>query len=170
MFETSPNRNHLHSLFVPEHTMSWPSALVSSQRAISALRGAASSAWRPSRSLHSRGGLAAAVPPPASGAEAIEAVGVDMEERSASGGVRGRVLTNVKPFSHFLTDTFGRQHNYLRISISERCNLRCRYCMPEEGVPLTPTDELLTLDEIVSLARVFVVSEAHTHCHHDRFL
>lgn len=106
--------------------------------------------------------MAAAVPPPTSAAEAIEAVGIDVGERGVGGGVRGRVLTNVKPFSHFLTDTFGRHHNYLRISISERCNLRCRYCMPEEGVPLTPTDELLTLDEIVALARVFVVSEAHT--------
>lgn len=36
-----------------------------------------------------------------------------------------------KPFSDFLTDTFNRQHDYLRISITERCNLRCLYCMPE---------------------------------------
>ena len=40
--------------------------------------------------------------------------------------------------SDFLTDTFGRHHNYLRISLTERCNLRCQYCMPEEGVDLTP--------------------------------
>jgi cyclic pyranopterin phosphate synthase len=39
-----------------------------------------------------------------------------------------------KPFSDFLTDTFNRQHDYLRISITERCNLRCLYCMPE-GAP-----------------------------------
>ncbi|KAI8145290.1 putative molybdopterin cofactor synthesis protein A [Fennellomyces sp. T-0311] len=56
----------------------------------------------------------------------------------------------------YLTDTFGRQHNYLRISLTERCNLRCTYCMPEEGVPLTPHDKLLTTDEILSLARLFV--------------
>jgi len=39
-----------------------------------------------------------------------------------------------------LTDTFGRSHKYLRISLTERCNLRCRYCMPEEGVDLPPDD------------------------------
>jgi len=59
------------------------------------------------------------------------------------------------PFSHFLTDTLGRQHDYLRISISERCNLRCSYCMPEEGVPLSPTPSLLSADEIIRLAGVF---------------
>jgi hypothetical protein len=69
-----------------------------------------------------------------------------------------RGVTEVKPFSHFLTDTFGREHDYLRISISERCNLRCRYCMPEEGVTLTPDDTLMSLDEVVQLASVFVVS------------
>ncbi|KAI7848772.1 hypothetical protein BDC45DRAFT_298691 [Circinella umbellata] len=53
-------------------------------------------------------------------------------------------------------DTFGRHHNYLRISLTERCNLRCTYCMPEEGVPLTSHDKLLTTDEILSLAQLFV--------------
>src|SRR5690606_5037105 len=42
-----------------------------------------------------------------------------------------RALRDAKPFSEFLTDTFNRQHDYLRISITERCNLRCLYCMPE---------------------------------------
>ncbi|XP_048373111.1 molybdenum cofactor biosynthesis protein 1 isoform X2 [Sphaerodactylus townsendi] len=60
------------------------------------------------------------------------------------------------PFSAFLTDRFGRQHNYLRISLTEKCNLRCQYCMPEEGVPLTPKSELLTTQEIITLARLFV--------------
>uniref|UniRef100_A0A8C0ICT7 Molybdenum cofactor biosynthesis protein 1 n=1 Tax=Bubo bubo TaxID=30461 RepID=A0A8C0ICT7_BUBBB len=50
----------------------------------------------------------------------------------------------------------GRQHNYLRISLTEKCNLRCQYCMPEEGVPLTPKSELLTAKEILTLARLFV--------------
>jgi cyclic pyranopterin phosphate synthase len=40
-------------------------------------------------------------------------------------------VDEAKPFSDFLTDTFSRQHDYLRISITERCNLRCLYCMPE---------------------------------------
>jgi len=54
-----------------------------------------------------------------------------------------------------LVDTFAREHTYLRISLTERCNLRCTYCMPEEGVPLQPTDALLTVDEILRLVRVF---------------
>lgn len=54
-----------------------------------------------------------------------------------------------------LVDRFGRRHSYLRISLSERCNLRCRYCMPAEGVPLQPQDALLSSQEIVQIARVF---------------
>lgn len=55
-----------------------------------------------------------------------------------------------------LTDTHGRHHNYLRISLSERCNLRCQYCMPPEGIPLSPSSNILTDDEIVRLVRLFV--------------
>lgn len=55
-----------------------------------------------------------------------------------------------------LTDTFGRRHTYLRISLTERCNLRCRYCMPAEGVALTPNARLLTLEEIERIAALFV--------------
>ena len=65
-------------------------------------------------------------------------------------------LKNAKPFSSFLTDTFSRQHDYLRISVTERCNLRCVYCMPEEGVELSPTAKLLTSPEITYLSSVFV--------------
>ncbi|KAK3368124.1 hypothetical protein B0H63DRAFT_487744 [Podospora didyma] len=65
-------------------------------------------------------------------------------------------LRDVKPFSDFLTDTFYRQHDYLRISVTERCNLRCVYCMPEEGVPLSPSQDLLTTPEIVLLSSLFV--------------
>jgi len=63
---------------------------------------------------------------------------------------------NVLPFSHFLTDLQGREHDYLRISISERCNLRCQYCMPEEGITLTPNSHLLSSDEIIKIAQIFV--------------
>ncbi|GIL98529.1 hypothetical protein Vretimale_3896, partial [Volvox reticuliferus] len=55
-----------------------------------------------------------------------------------------------------LTDKFSRMHNYLRISLTERCNLRCTYCMPDEGVVLTPSQQLLTTQEILKLARIFV--------------
>ncbi|EDV20219.1 uncharacterized protein TRIADDRAFT_61388 [Trichoplax adhaerens] len=61
----------------------------------------------------------------------------------------------VKPFSEFLTDSFGRKHDYLRISLTERCNLRCQYCMPSEGVGLTPQERLLTADEIIKLSQLF---------------
>jgi cyclic pyranopterin phosphate synthase len=69
---------------------------------------------------------------------------------------RRNALKSAKPFSEFLTDTFHRQHDYLRISITERCNLRCLYCMPEEGVPLSPSAHLLTTPEIVYLSSLFV--------------
>jgi molybdenum cofactor biosynthesis protein A len=55
-----------------------------------------------------------------------------------------------------LTDTFGRQHSYLRISLSEKCNLRCLYCMPADGVPLQPQSHLLSNEEIMQLATWFV--------------
>jgi hypothetical protein len=55
--------------------------------------------------------------------------------RSTSGhAMRGRCSVHADPR---LVDSFGRRHNYLRISLSERCNLRCTYCMPEDGVDLT---------------------------------
>lgn len=63
---------------------------------------------------------------------------------------------DAKPFSEFLTDTYNRQHDYLRISLTEKCNLRCLYCMPEEGVPLSPTRELLTTPEILLISGLFV--------------
>ena len=68
----------------------------------------------------------------------------------------GSRLHNAKPFSHFLTDGFSRRHDYLRISVTERCNLRCTYCMPEEGVPLSPPSHLLTTSEISYLSALFV--------------
>ena len=76
-----------------------------------------------------------------------------------------------------LQDTFGRQHTYLRVSLTEKCNLRCKnifvkqffihilgffivttgtYCMPEEGVKLTQNDKLLQGHEIVKLISFFV--------------
>ncbi|KAK3804585.1 MAG: hypothetical protein JOS17DRAFT_769518 [Linnemannia elongata] len=61
-----------------------------------------------------------------------------------------------RPFSKVLTDNFSRQHTYLRISLTEKCNLRCTYCMPAEGVDLSPKDDILTTPEIIRLARLFV--------------
>ncbi|OAQ96786.1 hypothetical protein LLEC1_02825, partial [Akanthomyces lecanii] len=76
---------------------------------------------------------------------------------------RRQSLQDAKPFSDFLTDTFQRQHDYLRISVTERCNLRCVYCMPEEGVPLSPSRELLTTPEIVMLSSVFQIGALRSH-------
>ncbi|MFC4102823.1 GTP 3',8-cyclase MoaA [Paenibacillus xanthanilyticus] len=50
-----------------------------------------------------------------------------------------------------LTDRFGRVHDYLRISVTDRCNLRCLYCMPEEGVEFAPSSDLLSYDAIVEV-------------------
>jgi GTP 3',8-cyclase len=61
-----------------------------------------------------------------------------------------------RSFSSFLTDSFAREHDYLRISVTERCNLRCTYCMPADGVELSPPDRLLTTPEIVYLSELFV--------------
>lgn len=55
-----------------------------------------------------------------------------------------------------LTDTYGRVHRDLRVSLTDRCNLRCTYCMPAEGVPWTPTPELLTTDELLRIVDVAV--------------
>ncbi|MBL4668874.1 MAG: GTP 3',8-cyclase MoaA [Flavobacteriales bacterium] len=55
-----------------------------------------------------------------------------------------------------ITDQFGRVHNYLRISLTERCNLRCFYCMPEEGIELSEKSNILTHEEVIFLAKEFV--------------
>ncbi|DAZ93161.1 TPA: hypothetical protein N0F65_005511 [Lagenidium giganteum] len=64
-------------------------------------------------------------------------------------------LCEAHPTRKVLVDRFGRQHTYLRISLTERCNLRCQYCMPEEGVDLQPSDDLLSTPEILRLAGLF---------------
>ncbi|OPZ90817.1 MAG: Cyclic pyranopterin monophosphate synthase 1 [bacterium ADurb.Bin425] len=55
-----------------------------------------------------------------------------------------------------LIDSFGRLHTYLRISVTDRCNLRCRYCMPSEGLQWKKREELLSFEEIERLAAIFV--------------
>jgi cyclic pyranopterin phosphate synthase len=55
-----------------------------------------------------------------------------------------------------LIDSFGRVHRDLRISVTDRCNFRCTYCMPEEGMPWVPRDEILTFEEITRLAGLAV--------------
>ena len=53
-----------------------------------------------------------------------------------------------------LVDTFGRLHDNLRISVTDRCNIRCFYCMPEEGVKFEARENILSFEEIERVARV----------------
>lgn len=53
-------------------------------------------------------------------------------------------------------DKFNRKINYLRISITDRCNLRCTYCMPEEGIQLINHDDIISFEEIVDVVKISV--------------
>lgn len=55
-----------------------------------------------------------------------------------------------------IKDAYNRIHNYLRISLTDNCNLRCFYCMPEEDYDFTLASKLMQVDEIVALSKVFV--------------
>lgn len=57
-----------------------------------------------------------------------------------------------------MIDRWDRKIDYIRISVTDRCNLRCIYCMPEEGVSSLPHEEILTYDEILRLCRCFLKS------------
>lgn len=62
----------------------------------------------------------------------------------------------MKTSQNILQDNFGRQHNYLRISLTELCNLRCTYCMPAEGIQLSPKSHIMTFEEVYTIAQTFV--------------
>lgn len=53
-------------------------------------------------------------------------------------------------------DRYNRHINYLRISVTDRCNLRCRYCMPEDGIQMLSHQEILSFEEIVAVAKTSV--------------
>ena len=57
-----------------------------------------------------------------------------------------------------LRDTFGRNVNYLRLSITDRCNLRCCYCMPAEGVAKVGHCDVLSYEELLAVAKAAVDS------------
>lgn len=63
-------------------------------------------------------------------------------------------LTDGVPVEGPLVDRYGRVHDDLRISVTDRCNLRCVYCMPTEGMTFLPRSEILTFEEIVRVAGV----------------
>ena len=54
-----------------------------------------------------------------------------------------------------MLDVHKRKIDYIRISITDRCNLRCVYCMPEEGVKLINKEKLLSYEEIIKLCKLF---------------
>jgi cyclic pyranopterin phosphate synthase len=62
----------------------------------------------------------------------------------------------VMPLDGPLVDTFGRVADDLRISVTDRCNFRCTYCMPAEGLAWLPKDEILTFEELTRLLGLFV--------------
>src|SRR5688572_7903673 len=55
-----------------------------------------------------------------------------------------------------IIDSYNRIHNYLRISLTDNCNLRCFYCMPEEEYDFTPVSRLMQAEEIIKLSEIFV--------------
>lgn len=55
-----------------------------------------------------------------------------------------------------LVDKFNRIHDYLRISLTDNCDLRCFYCMPEEDYKFTPINHLIQADEIEAIVKIFV--------------
>lgn len=64
--------------------------------------------------------------------------------------------TNKMDSGKRIVDSFGRPHTYLRISLTDRCNLRCFYCMPEEGVQLIDKPNIMTTEEIVKISGAFI--------------
>src|SRR5436190_10950076 len=89
------------------------------------------------------------------GVDALRLPVVSAGPRALDAGALG-LSTRGDARAQGLFDRYGRSHTYLRISVIEKCNLRCRYCMPAEGVPLLPKDDLLTFEEIERLAALFV--------------
>src|SRR5437867_2042977 len=77
----------------------------------------------------------------------VETTGVGMAQPSSEGQV---------PTAGPLVDTFGRIADDLRVSVTDKCNFRCTYCMPAEGLPWLPKAEILTFEEIARLLGLFV--------------
>ena len=61
-----------------------------------------------------------------------------------------------------MKDQYGRLIDYLRISVTDRCNLRCVYCMPEKGVTWIPHSEVLTYEELLTVGKAAAALESNT--------
>src|SRR5579859_219694 len=94
-----------------------------------------------------------------------EAAPMSVEPATSSGALSGNngagrdsyrenVGGKVGPVNSPLLDTFGRIHDNLRISVTDRCNIRCFYCMPEDNVQYMAREEILSFEEIERFARV----------------
>ena len=62
-------------------------------------------------------------------------------------------MTEQTPVPEYIIDRFGRQMTYLRVSVTDRCNMRCVYCMPPEGIPWQPHETILTYEEISTIVK-----------------
>ena len=70
-----------------------------------------------------------------------------------------------------LIDSFGRVHTDLRISVTDRCNIRCFYCMPAENVRFKPRSEILTFEELERFVRVVArMGDLHVPIHQSRMM
>ncbi len=93
--------------------------------------------------------------PPGPVGSVTTTVAVSVRPHRADGAApRAARRDAVMPTSGPLVDSYGRVHDDLRISITDRCNLRCVYCMPDEGMTFLPHGQLLTFDEIERVAAV----------------
>jgi len=70
--------------------------------------------------------------------------------------IQNHILDSQGAYPPLIKDKFGRTFDYLRIAINEKCNLRCIYCMPEEGIPFKPSNELLNTEEIKRIVKISV--------------
>ncbi|MBM3715854.1 MAG: GTP 3',8-cyclase MoaA, partial [Actinobacteria bacterium] len=70
----------------------------------------------------------------------------------------GAIRTTGAPQEGGLLDRFGRVATDLRVSVIDKCNLRCTYCMPADGMPWLPQSQLMSTDEIRRIVRVAVQS------------
>ena len=87
----------------------------------------------------------------------VEVVLLSLDRRAVGDRpCRRRLRSAGPPMAEPLVDSFGRVHRDLRISVTDRCNFRCTYCMPAEGMEWLPRDELLTFEEIERVARLCV--------------
>ncbi|OBJ48605.1 GTP 3',8-cyclase MoaA [Mycobacterium sp. 1423905.2] len=86
----------------------------------------------------------------------LTSLGVPTVRRSQQHPANLRGFPDTAPTDGPLVDTYGRAATDLRVSLTDRCNLRCNYCMPAEGLDWLPNEQLLRADELARLLRIAV--------------